>query len=129
MAKKTILIVEDDIGTLHLLQQIVQRAGYQPLLARDGADALALLQQGAVDLVLLDIMLRDMDGWAVLKSIRGDLRLNRVPVFIVTGRMPSEHRSEMQVLEKLYDDYFLKPFDVRHLVERIGDMLKSRVAA
>ncbi len=129
MAKKTILIVEDDIGTLHLLQQIVQRAGYQPLLARDGADALTLLQQSAVDLVLLDIMLRDMDGWAVLKSIRGDLRLNRVPVFIVTGRTPSEHRSEMQVLEKLYDDYFLKPFDVRHLVERIGDVLNSRAAA
>ena len=116
MAKKTILIVEDDIGTLHLLQQIVQRAGYQPLLARDGADAFALLQQSAVDLVLLDIMLRDMDGWTVLKSIRRDLRLSRVPVFIVTGRLPSEHRSEMQVLEKLYDDYFLKPFDVRHLV-------------
>ncbi len=129
MAKKTILIVEDDIGTLHLLQQIVQRAGYQPLLARDGAEALTLLQQSAVDLVLLDIMLRDIDGWAVLKSIRGDLRLNRIPVFIVTGRMPSEHRSEMQVLEKLYDDYFLKPFDVRHLVERIGDVLNSRVAA
>ena len=129
MGEKTILIVEDDIGTLHLLQQIIQRAGYQPLFAQGGAEALALLRQSAVDLVLLDIMLRDMDGWAVLKSIRGDLHLTHIPIFIVTGRLPSEHRSQMQVLKDLYDDYFLKPFEVGQLVERIGAALNSRVAA
>lgn len=129
MGEKTVLIVEDDIGTLHLLQQIVQRAGYQPLLTRDGAEALALLRQRAVDLVLLDIMLRDMDGWNVLKSIRGDLELTRMPIFIVTGRLPSEHRSQMQVLKDLYDDYFLKPFEVGQLVERMGKALNGRAAA
>lgn len=129
MVKKQILIVEDDIGTLHLLQQIVLRAGYQPLLARGGSEAMTLLQQSAIDLVLLDIVLRDTDGWTVLKSIRAEPRLNNVPVFIVSGRSPSEYRSEMQVLDKLYDDYFLKPFEVHLLVERIGAALNNRAAA
>ena len=69
--KQRVLIVEDDPGTLALLTQIVIRAGYEPLRARRGEEGWALLQEERVDLLLLDLMMRDVDGWTLLETIKG----------------------------------------------------------
>jgi DNA-binding response OmpR family regulator len=123
--KRRILILEDDSSTLNLIAQIVARAGYEPILARRGREGLQLLQDTGADLVLLDIMMKDMDGWAVLKTIRADPSFGNIPVLIVSARTPGEHPSEMEAHAGLYEAYFVKPFEVDDLVVKIAEMLAS----
>ncbi len=123
VATARILIVEDNPGTMNLLEQVVLRAGYAPVLARGGQEALDLLQDEGADLVLLDIMMRDVDGWTVLRSLKTDERLCRVPVIIVSAVAPSEHELLVAAHDGMYEDYFLKPFEIGELVSRIGEVL------
>lgn len=123
--KPRILIVEDDAGTLNLLQQIVQRTGYEPVLARGGKEAVRIAHTGPYDLVLLDIMMRDLDGWTVLMTLKADPNLIDTPVIIVSAKTPEEHPTEVEALSELYEDYFVKPFEVDDLVTRIAQVLQA----
>lgn len=122
--KQRILIIEDDPGTLNLLNQVVMRTGYQPILAQGGREGLRLLHAG-VDLVLLDIMMRDIDGWTILETIKADPRLKPVPVIIVSAKSPSEHPAKMDALAGMYEYYFIKPFDIGALIAKISEVLNS----
>jgi DNA-binding response OmpR family regulator len=125
MADKTsqrVVIIEDDAGTLNLLQQIVERAGYTPLPARRGQDGLRLVQEGGTDLILLDLMMRDMDGWTVLMAVKSDPRLQAIPVLIVSAKAPPK----VDAYAGLYTDYITKPFDVDELILRIGEILSVK---
>jgi DNA-binding response OmpR family regulator len=126
--KKQILIVEDEPGTLNLIEQIVMRAGYEPLLARGGKEALSMMQEGGIDLVLLDIKMKDIDGWTVLMTLKADPRSSHVPVIIVTGKTPAEHRAQMKNLAGLYEDYFVKPFEIEPLIAKIAELLQDSPA-
>jgi DNA-binding response OmpR family regulator len=128
MSQKKILIVEDNSGTMNLLNQIVQRAGYQSILARGGQEALDLLQAGKVDLILLDIMMRDVNGWTVLKTIKEDAILCDVPVIIVSAMAPSEHPPQIEAHTGMYEDYFVKPFEIDVLVASIAKALSQSAA-
>ena len=128
VGKERILIIEDDAGTLNLLNHIVLRAGYEPILASRGQEGLHLLETRGADLILLDIMMRGMDGWTVLEKIKQDPRFGSVPVVIVSAKGPSEHASQMDSYAAMYEDYFLKPFNVDDLVSKISDILQSRRA-
>jgi DNA-binding response OmpR family regulator len=123
--KQRILVIEDDPGTLNLLNHIVLRAGYEPVLASRGEEGLHLLKTVGADLILLDIMMRGMDGWTVLKRIKQDARFGHVPVVIVSAKGPSEHSSLMDSCAGMYEAYFLKPFEVDDLVGRISQILQS----
>ncbi len=123
--KKQILIVEDEPGTLSLIEQIVMRAGYEPVLARGGREALRMMQNGGIDLVLLDLKMKDIDGWTVLMTLKADIQSSHVPVIIVTGKTPAEHRAQMNNLAGLYEDYFIKPFEIDELVARIAELLQD----
>ena len=123
--KHRILIVEDEPGTLNLIEQIVMRAGYEPVLARGGNEALSMMQDGGIDLVLLDLKMKDVDGWTVLMTLKADARSSHVPVIIVTGKTPAEHRAKMETLSDLYEDYFVKPFEIELLVARIAEVLQT----
>jgi DNA-binding response OmpR family regulator len=124
--KQRVLIIEDDAGTLNLLNHIVLRAGYQPILASRGQEGLHLLETVGADLILLDIMMRGMDGWTVLEKIKQDARWGTTPVVIVSAKGPSEHASQMDSYAAMYEDYFLKPFSVDDLVAKISEILQSR---
>ena len=126
--KHRILIVEDEPGTLNLIEEIVTRAGYKPILARGGSEALAMMQAGDIDLILLDIKMKDVDGWTVLMTLKADAQSSQVPVIIVTGKLPSEHRTQMETLSDLYEDYFVKPFEIDVLIARIAEVLAEPVA-
>ena len=126
--KHRILIVEDEPGTLNLIEEIVTRAGYKPILARGGSEALAMMQAGDIDLVLLDIKMKDVDGWTVLMTLKADAQSSQVPVIIVTGKLPSEHRTQMETLSDLYEDYFVKPFEIDVLIARIAEVLAEPAA-
>lgn len=123
--KHRILIVEDNPGTMSLLRQIVLRAGYEPLLARGGQEALQVLQTDSADLMLLDIMMKGVDGWAVLRAIKADSRLSNLPVIIVSAVDPSEYPPKIEAHSGLYEDYIVKPFDIETLVTRIAQVLRG----
>jgi two-component system OmpR family response regulator len=122
--KRRIMVVEDEPSTLNLLAQIVMRAGYEPVPVRGGREAIRLLQETKADLILLDLMLRDLDGWTVLMTIKADPRSSSIPIIIVSAKTPAEHPIEMEALMDYYEDYFVKPFELNVLVARIAEILQ-----
>jgi DNA-binding response OmpR family regulator len=121
--KYRILIVEDDPGTLKLLAHIVERAGYNPVLARSGQQGLQLLQEDGADLLLLDLMMKEMDGWDLLETIKTDDLLSALPVIIISAKHPREDPLRTEAHANMFEDYFVKPFDVNELVAKIAQIL------
>lgn len=119
MTSHTLLLVDDDHDLLEMLCTIFRRAGYNELLtASSGAEALAIWRDRHPDMVVLDVMIPDMDGFSVLKEIR---RTSRVPVLMLTARGEAEDRVEG--LENGADDYLAKPFLPKELLLRVGAIL------
>jgi len=89
---QTILVVDDDPDTLDLHARLIQtqKVAGRVLRARSGREALAILSEQRVDLVLLDLMMPEMDGFAVLQTMRSDKQMREIPVIVITGRMLSE---------------------------------------
>ncbi len=105
-ARKTVLCVDDEPSNLQVLKQILQ-GDYRLLFARDGRRAIELAQAERPDLILLDVMMPDMDGHEVCRTLKGDERLARVPVIFVTAL--SDVEDEARGLELGAVDYICKP--------------------
>lgn len=114
-----VLIVEDDEGTVELLQLYFGGKGYDTEIASNGVEALERFAAAPPDLILLDIMLPQLDGWGVLKSLRSR---SRVPVIVLTSLDHPE--DAIKALEMGSDDYLRKPFNVRELDARIQAVLR-----
>jgi two-component system, OmpR family, response regulator ResD len=114
-----ILVIEDEEGIIHLLNLYLRDAGYAVVVARDGADGLALHAREQPDLVLLDIMLPALDGFEVCRRIRS---WSRTPILMLTARGDEDDR--IQGLELGADDYLVKPFSPRELVSRVRAILR-----
>lgn len=106
--KPTILIVEDDPDNAFLAQYISEAAGYIPHNAHSGAEALSLLEQRQYDLILLDIVLPDIDGFAVLKEIRQRYPTSNLPIIAVTAM--AYHWQQQHILNSGFDGYLCKPY-------------------
>jgi len=120
----TILIVEDNSGNRKLLYDIILSLGHTPLLANNGRSALELLKRQPVDLVLLDMMMPEMDGYQVLKSMKQDNRLCYLPVIIISA---SHHLDNViRCIEIGADDYLTKPFNPILLRARIDSGLEKK---
>jgi two-component system copper resistance phosphate regulon response regulator CusR len=117
-----ILIVEDEPKTGDYLRQGLIEAGFVVDLARDGVDGLHLGLSGDYDLVVLDVMLPALDGWAVLQSLRRGGR--EMPVLFLTARDQVEDR--VRGLELGADDYLVKPFAFSELLARVRTLLRRR---
>lgn len=115
-----ILIVEDEPKTGDYLRQGLREAGFTVDLATDGADGLHLALAGDPDLVILDVMLPGLDGWAVLRELRG--RGWDRPVLFLTARDQVEER--VRGLELGADDYLVKPFSFAELLARVRIILR-----
>jgi DNA-binding response OmpR family regulator len=122
--KRRILIVEDDLDTIHLLEQIVMGAGYEPILARGGEEGLRLLQEEGADLVLLDLVMRGVDGWMLLETVKAESRFSPIPVIIISARHPREDPTRISIHADMFEDYFTKPFEVTELVARLQELLQ-----
>ena len=114
-----ILIIEDEEGIVHLLNLYLKDAGYDVVVARDGADGLALHAREHPDLVLLDIMLPALDGFEVCRRIRA---WSKTPILMLTARGSEDDR--IQGLDLGADDYLVKPFSPRELVSRVRAILR-----
>jgi len=118
MAQK-ILIVEDDSNIAELLHLYLEKEGYETQIALDGGKAVQLFRSFKPDLVLLDIMLPVMDGWAVLKKIRAEAK---TPVIMLTAK--GETSDKVTGLEQGADDYIVKPFETKEVLARIHAVLR-----
>jgi DNA-binding response OmpR family regulator len=115
-----ILIIDDHPSTLSMLGDVIKEAGYEPLLAPGGNDGLRLLRERKVDLIVLDLMLEDMDGWTVLKTIKMDDSVAHIPVLIVTARTWEQEQQRIDSHTGLFEAFVLKPFNVDQLLGKIA---------
>jgi two-component system, OmpR family, copper resistance phosphate regulon response regulator CusR len=115
-----ILIVEDEPKTGEYLRQGLSEAGFVVDLARDGLDGFHLATTSDYDLLVLDVMLPRMDGWAVLQALRASDR--QMPVLFLTARDQVEDR--VRGLELGADDYLVKPFAFAELLARVRSLLR-----
>lgn len=120
--KKTIVYIEDDADMIDLVQLVLGRAQYDLVGATTGKEGLDILIQDPPDLVLLDIMLPDMGGWAVYQQIKMDPLLQNIPVIAVTAqnapidRILGEHIAKVQA-------YVTKPFSPKELRAAVKEVL------
>ena len=114
-----ILIIEDEEGIIHLLNLYLKDANYTVVVAKDGADGLALHAREHPDLVILDIMLPAIDGFEVCRRIRA---WSKTPILMLTARGTEDDR--ITGLDLGADDYLVKPFSPRELVSRVRAILR-----
>lgn len=122
--KKKVMIIEDDLDTIDLLKVILELRGYEPLPALGGKAGLRLLQEVEPDLILLDLMMDDIDGWTVLEMIKADESVSHIPVIILSVKHQLEDLRRAKAHAGQYVDYVVKPFNVRSLLEKIDNILK-----
>src|SRR6185312_8960878 len=116
----TILIVEDEFAVARGIQYALQQEGYQVAVARSGEEGLEFATTQAPDLVILDVRLPGMDGFEVLRRLRGTG--SKAPVLFLTAR--DEEMDKVIGLELGADDYLAKPFGLRELMSRIKALLR-----
>lgn len=117
----TVLVVDDEQAIADIIKFNLEREGYEVLTAKDGRDALNTLEDNSVNLVLLDVMMPEMDGFTCLKEIRKD---SKVPVIMLTAK--EEEVDKVLGLELGADDYVVKPFSMRELIARVKANLRRR---
>jgi DNA-binding response OmpR family regulator len=118
----SVLIVDDDPSIIKVLRGYFEQAGWAVLAAHDGGTALRLLRQERPDLLVLDLMLPDRDGWEMTRSIRADPALAATPIIMLTARV--EDSDKIVGLELGADDYITKPFNAREVVARVRALLR-----
>jgi two-component system phosphate regulon response regulator PhoB len=119
-----ILIVEDEKDLQEVLAYNLRQAGHTPVLAGDGREALAAVAAQPPDLVLLDLMLPDVSGTDVCRSLKGDPSTRDIPVVMVTAK--GEEIDRVVGFELGVDDYVVKPYSVRELILRLQAILRRR---
>ena len=116
---RNILVVEDDSNISDLIEMYLLKEGFDVRIAGDGGKAIEEFRARTPDLILLDIMLPVMDGWAVCAKIR---ETSRVPIIMLTAK--SEVFDRIQGLEMGADDYLVKPFEMKELIARINAVMR-----
>ena len=122
MAQPKILIVDDESHIVEAIRYNLEKAGFRVLTAADGQRALELAQRELPDLITLDVMLPEMDGWEVCRALRQETRTKRIPVLMLTVK--KEETDKVVGLELGADDYLTKPFSPKELVARIRAILR-----
>ncbi len=120
-----ILIVEDDKNISELIKYNLEKAGFTTISAISGESALDILQTQTINLILLDIMLPEIDGFEICRRIKQDHKLANIPIIILTAK--SEEIDKIVGFELGVDDYVIKPFSPRELSLRIKAVLKRKL--
>jgi DNA-binding response OmpR family regulator len=115
--RRTVLVVEDDPPLRRMVSIFLRAAGYRVCAAEDGSSGLALAQDERPDLVLLDLMMPELDGWEVLRRIKGDAVTAAIPVLVLTASV--DPRLTEQALRLGATRFLTKPIDSRMLVEHV----------
>ena len=121
MSKK-ILVVDDEENIVELVKFNLEQEGYQVTSAYTGKEALNLIEKDSFNLVILDLMLPEMDGFDICRKIRNKTGINRLPVIMLSAK--SEEVDKVLGLEIGADDYITKPFSPRELLARVKAVLR-----
>ncbi len=116
------MVVDDSITVRRVTQRLLERNGMRVLTARDGMDAVTLLQDNVPDIILLDIEMPRMDGYEVAAHVRNDPRLRDVPIIMITSRVGEKHRA--RAIELGVDDYLGKPYQEAQLLDAIVPLVE-----
>ena len=116
---KTILIIEDEQAIQNIIKAFLEDAGYKIILAEDGMDGIEKFQTYHPDLVLLDLMLPKMDGFAVCEQIRKE---SDTPIIMLTAL--DDEDSQMKGFDLVADDYITKPFSIKLVLKRVEALLR-----
>ncbi len=119
--KPRILVVDDEPEAVELIEFNLKQSGYTVSTATDGAEALKKARSQVPDLIVLDVMLPEMDGFEICKTLRLDASTSRVPIIMLTAKAAEIDR--VLGLELGADDYLTKPFSTRELLLRIKKLL------
>jgi len=122
--RQRIIIIEDERDIVELVRYNFRKEGFEVESFSRGRDGLEYLRRSPADLVLLDIMLPDEDGFEICKRLRADERLKTLPVIFLTAK--SEEMDRVLGLEIGADDYVVKPFSPRELVARVKAVLRRQ---
>src|SRR5512135_1329288 len=122
MAKTRLLVVEDDVDIANMLKIYFGGMGFDVDLAHRGSDALEKTKHALPQLIVLDIMLPDIDGYEVCRSLRTSTRTSHIPVIFLTQK--DERSDRLQGLELGADDYITKPFDIEELKLRVQGAIR-----
>ena len=122
MKKQQILVVDDDRSIVRILRGYLEDAGFEVVVAYDGESALHALRYNQPDILLLDIMLPDRDGWEITRFVRSQPSLAATPIIMITARVDETDR--VVGLELGADDYITKPFYPREVVARVRAVLR-----
>ncbi|MBI1878390.1 MAG: response regulator [Chloroflexi bacterium] len=113
-----ILYIEDDRSTFELVHQTLKPLGYQVVRATSGQQGLTMMKKQKPDVLLLDLMMPDVNGWDVYRAIKTDETLANIPVIVITARSSDLDRTVIMDLPKV-DEYIVKPFDVELVIQAV----------
>lgn len=125
MAGEKILIVDDELHIVELLKYNLETNGYKVIYALNGKEGIASAIEKKPDLILLDVMLPEMDGFDVCKEVKKNKSIEKVPIIMLTAK--SEEFDKILGLELGADDYITKPFSVRELMARVKVVLRRNL--
>jgi len=121
-----IMVVDDSVTVRKVTTRFLEREGFEVITAKDGVDALRILQDGLPDLMLLDIEMPRMDGFEVAKTVRTTQRWESLPIIMITSRTGDKHRQH--ALSLGVNNYLGKPYQEDILLEAIGEILEDKDA-
>jgi chemosensory pili system protein ChpA (sensor histidine kinase/response regulator) len=115
------LVVDDSITMRRVTQRLLERNGFRVVTARDGLDAIGVLQDHRPDIILLDVEMPRMDGYEFARHVRSQATLAGVPIVMVTSRVSDKHRA--RAIEVGVNDYLGKPYQERELLQAVNALL------
>jgi chemosensory pili system protein ChpA (sensor histidine kinase/response regulator) len=123
LSEKTVMVVDDSVTVRKVTSRFLEREGFRVITAKDGAEAMILLQDHIPDVMLLDIEMPRMDGFEVAKNIRTSSRLKAIPIIMITSRTGEKHRERAFSLG--VNKYMGKPYQEDLLLSNIRELLKA----
>jgi DNA-binding response OmpR family regulator len=120
--KKRVLCIEDEREMIDLIKLILERKGFEVLGAVGGKEGLEVIRRERPDLILLDLMMPEVDGWEVYRQMKADEQLKNIPVIVVTAKAQSIDKVLGLHIAKV-DDYVTKPFGPQELLTSIDKVL------
>ena len=125
--KRRVVYIEDEPEMIDLVRLILNRRGYEIIGANGGREGLDIVRAQTPDLVLLDLMMPDMDGWDVYQQMKADEHTQNIPVIVVTAKAQSIDKVLGLHIAKV-DDYISKPFSPQELVDSVEKVISKNKA-
>ncbi len=119
--KKTVLIVDDDLIINDMLKQVLEMEGYNVIQVVDGKSALSSVYKSYPDLIILDILLPDIDGYSICKFLKMERETNQIPIIMITGM--NAMRNQLFGIRVGADEYIIKPFDMEFFTNKVHETI------